>query len=151
MVSSHTGQRIGEQVQRNLVALISLFIALGSLGYNTWRNEKTEYNRNQRQASFQMLLALGELRELAYHLQYDSAQVGTPAARSGWTKVFAIRDFSMLLEAPIPAEGQALYVAWNDNSVCLGTDPGDRACLDAIEERIDALRDETLLMLQALD
>lgn len=33
---------IREQLCRNTVALISLVIAVGSLGYNTWRNETTE-------------------------------------------------------------------------------------------------------------
>lgn len=45
-----------DQLQRNLVAIISLFIAVSSLGYNTWRNDKTEYNRNQRLASLEVLL-----------------------------------------------------------------------------------------------
>ena len=39
---------IKEQIRRNLVALISLAVAVTSLGYNTWRNEASEYNRNQR-------------------------------------------------------------------------------------------------------
>jgi hypothetical protein len=30
---------IREQIHRNAVALISLFIAVSSLAYNTWRNE----------------------------------------------------------------------------------------------------------------
>ena len=151
MAHSSTWRGFGEQVRRNLVALISLVIAVSSLGYNTWRNERTEFNRNQRQASFQMLLALGELRELAYHLQYDSLVVGRQAARSGWTKVFAIRDFSMLLQPPIPAEGEALQRAWDEHSPSLGAATADRSHLDAIEARINDLRDETLAMLQALD
>ena len=44
--------RFREQLQRNAVALISLFVAVSSLSYNTWRNEQSEFNRNQRQASF---------------------------------------------------------------------------------------------------
>jgi len=35
------------QLRRNIVALISLTIAISSLGYNTWRNEHTEDNRNK--------------------------------------------------------------------------------------------------------
>jgi hypothetical protein len=37
------------------VALLSLAIALASLGYNTWRNETTESHRNARQAGFVVL------------------------------------------------------------------------------------------------
>ena len=39
---------VGRQLRDNAVALISLVVALGSLGYNTWRNERTEHNRNVR-------------------------------------------------------------------------------------------------------
>lgn len=48
-----------QQVRRNLVAIISLVLALLSLSYNTWRNEVTEYNRNIRQAGLEILVTLG--------------------------------------------------------------------------------------------
>lgn len=48
-----------EQLRNNLVALISLFIALSALGYNTWRNERTERNRNIRAAGFESLTING--------------------------------------------------------------------------------------------
>ena len=53
--STKAGARGIEQVRRNLGALISVFIAVSSLSYNTWRNEETEHNRNQRMASFEVL------------------------------------------------------------------------------------------------
>jgi len=40
------------QLRRNAVALISLVIAICSLSYNTWRNEKKEDTRNQRFAAY---------------------------------------------------------------------------------------------------
>ena len=43
------------QLRRNLVALISLTIAISSLGYNTWRNEHSEDNRNKRFAAFEIV------------------------------------------------------------------------------------------------
>jgi len=52
---------LGELRSQNLLAMISLFVALSALGYNTWRNELTEQNRNVRQAGFEMLLHVGEL------------------------------------------------------------------------------------------
>ena len=33
---------IRQQIHSNLVALISLFVAVTALAYNTWRNETTE-------------------------------------------------------------------------------------------------------------
>lgn len=50
------------QFQRNAVAIISLVVALTGLGYNTWCNEQTESNRNQRFASFMVLSKLNELQ-----------------------------------------------------------------------------------------
>ncbi|MDH3758886.1 MAG: hypothetical protein OES93_13620, partial [Gammaproteobacteria bacterium] len=89
-----------QQVQRNIVALISVFIAVSSLSYNTWRNEKSEHNRNQRQASFEVLLKLGELRELVYHLEYDRAVIERSTERTGWVTVFVVRDLASVLEDP---------------------------------------------------
>ena len=34
--------RIRVQIKTNLVALISLVVALAALGYTTWRNERTD-------------------------------------------------------------------------------------------------------------
>ena len=39
---------IRPQLHNNAVALISLFVAVSSLAYNTWRNETTEAQRNIR-------------------------------------------------------------------------------------------------------
>lgn len=58
---------IKKQIQRNSVAIISLIIAISSLSYNTWRNEKTKDNRNQRHAAFEILVKLNELQHLIFH------------------------------------------------------------------------------------
>ena len=55
-------QNVGQQLRSNAVALISLAVALTALGYNTWRNERTEHNRNIRVAAFEVLTQLGELQ-----------------------------------------------------------------------------------------
>jgi hypothetical protein len=49
------------QLQRNLIAIISLAFAMTGLAYNTWRNEQTEENRNIREATFEVLVRLGDL------------------------------------------------------------------------------------------
>lgn len=54
---------IKEQLRRNVVPLISLTVAVASLGYNTWRNEASEHNRNQRVMSIEVLRNLGELHQ----------------------------------------------------------------------------------------
>ena len=143
-----TSEKIKRQFQHHLVALISLFIAVSSLSYNTWRNEKSEYNRNQRWASFEVLLQLGELRQLVYHLHYDQETVGDDAARTGWAKVFTIRDLTQVLEEPLPTAATSLHATWNDHWEGLGNRVASK---DAIEDEIDALRNATLEMLRQLD
>lgn len=58
------GHSVAEQFRRHSVALISLFIAVAGLGYNTWRNEKTEEQRNVRHAAFRVLETLGEMQQI---------------------------------------------------------------------------------------
>ena len=144
-----------QQVQRNIVALISVFIAVGSLSYNTWRNEKSELNRNLRQGSFELLLKLGEMRELVYHLEYDREVVDRSAERTGWVTVFVIRDLASVLEDPVPAAADSLYRAWGEHWDGLAERNSEGRLVgtsrNAIEAEIDGLRDITLAMLQGLD
>jgi len=44
------GISVRKQIQRNIVALVSLTVAVTSLGYNTWRNEVIEYDRQRESA-----------------------------------------------------------------------------------------------------
>ena len=136
-----------DQVQRNLVALISLVIAVTSLSYNTWRNEKSEYNRNQREASFHILLHIGEFREQLYHLRYDADSIGEDAYRSTWVTVLAIKDLAMLLESPIPGAAEELRVAWEAEFESISQEDSKRA----VELKLNNLRDLTLEMLEKLD
>jgi len=107
-------QNVGQQVRSNAVALISLAVALTALGYNTWRNERTEHNRNIRVAAFEVLTQLGELQVVV-----NSAFYGTAGHRmdpmDGWGRVALITDLSKLLPAPAPACADELHRVWQDN------------------------------------
>ena len=75
-----------DQLRRNAGAVISLVIAVSSLRYNTWRTEKTEDNRNQRFAAFEILLKLGELQQVVFHHHYDkTSQIKEPPVLAGLT------------------------------------------------------------------
>lgn len=142
-----------QQVQRNIVALISVFIAVSSLSYNTWRNENSEHNRNLREGAFQVLANLSELREITFHLRWDTDTVQEGALRSGWVKVLTIRDLSQVLETPVPAAAESLRATWDNYSADLtSTDEtvAKPATLTILGE-IDAMRDVTLVMLGDLD
>lgn len=123
---------ITEQIRRNSVALISLIIALASLGYNTWRNEQTEVNRNVRHAAFEMLVRLGELQQVADHLHYgDDSGQGNPI--TGWGYVAVIRDLAMVMPEPVKASADDLFETWEAHFEGLGSkDSANKAITEAI-------------------
>ena len=82
--------RILDQLKRNTVALISLVVAVTGLTYNTWRNEQSEFNRNQREAAFELLLKLAELDEVVNLSQYDSGSMAADDLKKGWALVNTI-------------------------------------------------------------
>lgn len=51
-----------------LISVISLIIAISALGYNTWRNELTEHNRNIRASGFEALDLSSILIHFLQHL-----------------------------------------------------------------------------------
>lgn len=141
-------ETIAQQLHRNAVALISLVVAVTSLSYNTWRNEKTEYNRNQRNASFEVLLKLGELQELVFYSHYERDMEGRGNPRSGWAIVLTTRDLAQVLAEPVPAAAQKLVAAWEGNWNQLGE---RQASADAILAQIEDVREKTLAVLASLD
>jgi hypothetical protein len=137
-----------EQVRRNSVALISLFVAVSSLSYNTWRNERSEYNRNQRVSSFEVLLKLGDLQQLVFHNHYDRDAENKGNPRTGWAIVLTIQDLSTVLESPVPDSSKELVAIWGSHWSHLG-DSQDSA--DAILSGIEKVRADTLALLGDLD
>lgn len=145
--SAGYGVSVLDQLKRHSVAIISLVVAMSSLGYNTWRNERTEANRNVRTAAFEVLQALGELQIIADHAHYDhDHQQGNPI--TGWGRVAMIRDLSTLISPPANSAAVALHSAWQDNWELLGSDEHG---IDAITTAIMKTRDEVLNSLSALN
>src|SRR5579871_6217325 len=99
---------IREQLRSNSVALISLVVALTSLSYNTWRNERTEHNRNIRTAAFEILTRLAEFERVVFLAHYDrDRNNGNP--RTGWTYIIVLQDLAAVVPgtvAPRAAELQ---------------------------------------------
>lgn len=139
--------RFLEQVRRNSVALISLVVAVTSLSYNTWRNEATEHNRNQRIAAFEILLKLGELQQVVFHVHYDKdLNKGNP--RIGWAYVLTINDLSQVLPKPVQDSTKELLQVWSENWEDL---PTIKDSLDPVMRALDAARDQTLVLLHSLE
>ncbi len=140
--------KLTEQLQRNALAIISLFVAFSALGYNTWRNEQTERNRNIRQAGFEMLVHIGELQRITYLAHFDKDKVaGNP--RKGWIEVLVINDLARLIPGSGKMRSDALHDAWSKNWGELGGD--DDFAVAAIDNAIKNLRDDIVVELEQLD
>ena len=136
-----------EQLRNNFVALISLLVALTSLGYNTWRNERTEHNRNIRAAAFEILTKLAEFERVVFLAHYDRDRAnGNP--RTGWTYVIVINDLAQVIPGEVQPRAAVLRDTWRANWENLGKD-GDVA-IDRIDQAITNLREATLETLYSL-
>jgi hypothetical protein len=139
---------IKEQMRRNAVALISLVIAITSLGYNTWRNEASEFNRTQRLVALEVLMKLGDLQQLVWHHHYDRDYDNKGNLRTGWTLVIVMRDVSEILDDPLPQSTRALHSTWGNYAHEL--DLSEQA-KDAIIDSIEVVRGDALQLLRELD
>ena len=139
---------VKEQIQRNTVALISLVVAVTSLGYNTWRNEASEHNRNQRLVSIQLLLMLGDLQQLTLDRHYGKNVDADGILRAGWTKVLTIRDLSKVATGAIPVSAERLFEVWSADYDELESNVEAK---DRILVALEQVRRDTHEVLQSLD
>ncbi|HKX99942.1 MAG TPA: hypothetical protein VJL86_09520 [Steroidobacteraceae bacterium] len=134
------------QLRDNLVALTSLVVALSALGYNTWRNERTERNRNVRVAGIELLGEIGSLQQIIFYAHYAEGDArGDP--RMGWADVLTINDLATIMPAEVAQDAAELRTTWEANVETLAE---DEASFRRIDGAIDALRQETLASLRAL-
>ncbi|MEM9304969.1 MAG: hypothetical protein AAGE01_22850 [Pseudomonadota bacterium] len=143
---------IREQLRRNAVALISLTVAVVSLGYNTWRNETTEAQRNTRHASFVLVEDLARLQSVANTLVY--APERDPGAWvEGWGLVASVDTLGELLPEPIPTAAGALRETWEVTFEDLSAADRDRALAadEMLGRRISATREAVVGYLRSLD
>lgn len=137
---------MGRQLRDNLVALTSLAVALGALGYNTWRNERTERNRNIRVAGIELLQEIGSLQQILFYAHYAQGdQRGDP--RMGWADVLTISDLATLMPTDVGREAVDLKAAWEENAEGL---VDDEQAFRRIDGAIEELRQATLAALRAL-
>ena len=139
---------ITEQFQRNTVALISLAIAVTSLGYNTWRNEASEHNRNQRVISIEILLMLSELQQVILDRRYGKEEDGKSSLRRGWVMALTIRDISMIATGAVPDSADRLFEVWQRDSGSLGSSDDAK---NRIESALEEIRRDTHDILRSLD
>lgn len=137
---------IWRQVKVNIVAIVSVIVALTGLGYNTWRNEHTERNRNTRIAAFETLKSLGEAQIIVEYAHFKKNKtLGDPLQGVG--RALYIRDLAGVLPAPAPEYAEQLWVAWRDNADKVETDTD---AMIAITDEIQRLRLAVLEILAEL-
>jgi hypothetical protein len=142
------GVSIRKQLRRNIVALISLAVAVTSLGYNTWRNEASEYNRNQRLISIEILRNLGDLQQVIFHNTWDMDTVNKGNPRTGWVHILTVKDLSAILDGNVSESAGSLMTAWETEWDSLAPDSSSyRDVMDALE----AVRRDTHDLLRELD
>lgn len=138
---------VRQQLRDNLVAITSIVIAFAALGYNTWRNERTERNRNIRVAGIELLTEIGSLQQIVFYAHFAQGDArGDP--RMGWADVLTINDLAVLMPPDVSRDAVSLRAAWEANADGL---VDDEAAFRHIDRAIDTLRLTTLASLRALD
>ena len=137
---------LSQQFKRHAVAILSLVVALSALGYNTWRNERTEVNRNVRIAAFEMLKTLGELQVIVdyAHFRMDQRQGDLT---QGMGKVLFIRDLAQVIPSPAPEDADLLLTTWREQGDRLET---DNAAVQRVSEDIYRARRDVLEIIHQL-
>jgi hypothetical protein len=134
------------QIRDNFVAITSLVVALSALGYNTWRNERTELNRNFRVAGIELLKELGSLQQIIFYAHYaDGDERGDP--RMGWADVQTIKDLAAVMPSAVTRDADALWIVWEADSAGLIE---DEEAFRRIDVAIYELRQTTLAQLREL-
>ena len=137
---------IAQQFKRHFVAIVSIAVALAGLGYNTWRNERTELNRNVRVAAFEMLKTLGELQVIVDYAYFRKDQrQGDPT--QGMGKVLFIKDLAQVIPAPVPDDADRLVTSWREQGDRLET---DNAAVQRVSEDIYRARRDVLEVIERL-
>jgi hypothetical protein len=132
-----------DQLRTNWLAIFSLAIALFGLGYNTFRNETTERQRNVREAGFIVLDALGELQQLA-----DTRFFGNVRSESNriaiWGRVTLVKDIAGLVSNEAQSDADTLFQVWSSHASDFdaGKIEAEKALTDATREvRAQVLND----------
>jgi hypothetical protein len=120
---------------------------MSALGYNTYRNELTEDNRNIRFSGFTMLKELSELQLLIDYAHYDKDTIkGNPI--SGWGHLLYMKDMSHLVSSEVVVETEALIMVWESE---WQTVRDDEASNQRVTAAINGLREMIRRTMESLD
>jgi len=130
---------IKQQIRENIIAIISLIVAIAALYHNERLYELSERNRNIRLAAFEVLMHLGELQQVVNSIHYNDQSLPN-AIMLGWGHVALIGDLSTLIPAPVPKAVQELILAWKQYNDQIK----EESAADAISDHINQTREAIL-------
>ena len=135
----------GDQLRFHSVAIISLLTAILGVSFNVVQTRWIEENATRRDATFESLLALGELQEIVHYAHYkQDKDAGDPIA--GWSRVLMVHDLAMLLQPENSHRVRELKEVWQQHFDHL-ENPGSEK---AVSEAIRLAREETLEILKVV-
>ena len=114
-----------QQLQQNLLAILSILIAVSALAYNSWRNEQSEENRNYRAAGFEIMKESARLQYLIDRITYVDTKDNEKTQEDpivGWVTVNQIVSLSQLMMPQIKAQADSLKQVWSEHWEKLSTD-----------------------------
>ncbi len=138
---------ISEQIRRNAVAIISLIVAVSSLGYNTYRNELTETIRTIRQAGFEMISELSKLQQVILFARFD-AQDERGGTTVTWSHMLALQDLSFAMPYNIQEHDKKLFKIWQNNHENISDN--DEGAYKMIDAEIDTFKAEIIVSISDL-
>jgi hypothetical protein len=142
-----TGQpAVWRQLRANVVAIVSVLVALGGSTYGAWRNERTEANRNTRIAAFEVLKTLGELQLIVDYAYYRKDRMQGDATM-GWRRVQCIKDLAQIVPSPGPEDAERLLQTWRTRVETLERDSQSAA---KISDEIYATRQDMVAIIRRL-
>lgn len=139
--------KILDQLRNNAVAIISLIVALSGLGYNTWRNESTEANKNIRDAGLFMMKELTELQEVVLYAKYDH-QDERGDIKTGWAHVLAVKDLSYTMPYSVQKSAKSLSEVWSNHSN--GLRSSESQSYQAVDQSIDEMKQQIIIAISGL-
>ena len=137
--------KIADQFRFHSVAIISLITAIVGVSFNIVQTRWIEENATVRDATFESLLALGELQEIVHFAHFkDDFETGDPIA--GWSRVLMVDDLAMLVQPENSEHCRNLKVVWQAHFNSLESPESEKA----ISEAIRLAREEVVAVLQTL-
>ena len=133
-----------QQVQQNLLAIISIAIAITALSYNSWRNEQSEDNRNFRAAGFEIMREAAHLQLLVDTATYSEKSKDVDAIK-GWVSVNLILSLSDLMTPEIKKQATDLKSVWSENWSVLDNDKhANQKISDANSQLVKIVREHLI-------